>query len=234
MNINLSLRKYFSSPCYNKVQKYNPSYVRKIDHCAFRSLNKTQFNNVHKECISFQNGPLLPQKETYIFPEIDVVAGWYKTLSDQTILPRVFSSLYTGNNRDSVEVEDLNRDSVREQERSIYSYERYEELLKQNHYLAWTLLFPYEVNHVGFEVSNIRDVYVDLKKNGFILNGDIQVSDDKTLLQFSLKADRVEKYFVEGKKMVYGSFIEFIERLNGREGFHTRNASKIFESTSQK
>jgi hypothetical protein len=75
---------------------------------------------------------------------------------------------------------------------------------------------------------------MNLKKNGFILNGEIQVSDDKNLLQFSLKADRVEKHFAEGNKMVYGSFIEFIERLNGREGFHTRNASKIFESTSQK
>jgi hypothetical protein len=135
------------------------------------------------------------------------------------MIPRVFSSLYIGKELD---------------EHMIYSHKRYEELLKQNHYLAWTLLFPYEVNHIGFEVSDIKDVYMNLKKDGFILNGDIQVSDDKNLLQFSLKADRVEKHFVEGNRTVYGSFIEFIERLNGREGFHTRNASKIFESTSQK
>lgn len=215
MNINLSLQKYFSSPCYNTLQKYNPSYVRKIDHCAFRSLNKTQYNRVHKECQAFH---LLPQKETYTFPEINVVSGWYKSSGD-FMIPRIFSSLYIGKEMD---------------EHMIYSYKRYEELLKQNHYLAWTLLFPYEVNHIGFEVSNIKDVYMNLKKDGFILNGEIQVSDDKNLLQFSLKADRVEKHFVEGNKMVYGSFIEFIERLNGREGFHTRNASKIFESTSQK
>ena len=104
-------------------------------------------------------------------------------------------------------------------------------MIDKNHYVAWTLLFPYEINHIGFEVDNIKDVYMNLKKNGFQMNGDIQVSNDQDLLQFSLKADKVNYSFLEGTRSVYGSFIEFVERKNNREGFYTRNASKIFEST---
>jgi hypothetical protein len=171
---------------------------------------------------------LVPQKDTYHFPEINVVAGWYKTPNIDSMIPRVFSSLYRGstqhsNSRD--EEDDID-------ERIKYFYDYYEKILIENHYIAWTTLFPYEINHIGFSVDNIKDVYMDLKNNGFSMNGDIQVSSDNDLIQFSLKADKIEYPFVvPGVKSVYGQFIEFIERKNQREGFHTRNASKIFEST---
>lgn len=215
MNFNLALRKYFSSSSYKSVHKYNPSYVRQIDHCAFRSIDKYQYKVIHDECLSFG---LIPQKETYHFPEINVVAGWYKSSNIDSMIPRIFSSLYLGT--------DIDLDRIK------YFYDYYEKILTQNHYVAWTTLFPYEMNHIGFSVENIKDVYMDLKKNGFSMNGDIQISNDNDLLQFSLKADKIEYPFViPGIKSVYGPFIEFIQRKNQREGFHTRNASKIFEST---
>ena len=34
-----------------------------------------------------------------------------------------------------------------------------------------------------------------------------------------------------GLKEIAGSYVEFAERINGREGFEVGNADKIFEST---
>jgi hypothetical protein len=218
MKLTIAIQKYFSSTSYKSIQEFNPHYVKQIDHCAFRSMNKHQFKVIHDECISFG---LLPQHDTYHFPEISVVASWYKCENTNNIkIPRVFSSLYIGKEKDEEELEKVK-----------YFYEYYEKHLKMNHYIAWTTLFPFEINHIGFSVDNIKDVYSDLKKNGFQINGDIQVSDDKQLFQFSLKANQLNYPFPDGKRSVYGSFIEFVERRNQREGFHTKNASVIFQST---
>jgi hypothetical protein len=209
MNFGLAIKKYFSSSSYQNIYLYNSTYVKRIDHCALRSIDTKQYNIIHKECLL--SGFVL-QKDSYNFPEIDVTAKWYK--SSNFMMPRVFSSVYLEN------------------EISISSYEEYQQVLKQNHYVAWTTLFPFEINHIGFSVSNIKDVYMDLKRNGFDLNGEIQISNDKDLLQFSLKSDKIDYKFSNNQiHQVYGPFIEFIERKNNREGFHTNNAAKIFEST---
>lgn len=218
MIFSLSLQKYFSSPSYKSVSAYNRKYVKQIDHCAFRSMNKDQFKIIHDECI--RHG-LFQQKEVYCFPEINVEANWYKSKT-QFLVPRVFSSIY-------VDQEDDQYEKIK------YDYKIYEQYLKQNHFIAWTTLFPFQINHIGFTVENIEDVYMDLKKNGFKINGDIQISDDQNLLQFSLKAVPIDYPFDKnpGNNKVFGSFIEFVQRKNNREGFHTKNASVIFQSTKK-
>jgi hypothetical protein len=214
MNFQIALSRFYKSNIYQQVFHHNPSYLRNIDHCAFRSLNQKQYDHIHQQCLNFN---LIQQSDIYRFAEINVLSKWYKSQSSNKAgIPRVFLSLYQG--------EDLDRSK-------IYKYSDYLKYLETNHYVAWSLLFPYEINHIGYETDNIKDVYMDLKKSGFQLNNDIVVSDDRNLLQFSLKSQKVNYLFEEGYRPVYGSFIEFIERKNNREGFHTQNASKIFQST---
>lgn len=87
-----------------------------------------------------------------------------------------------------------------------------------------------------FLVNNIEE-YCEKVKRDFpehtLTNPDkpIQVSRDKNLLQFAIKAQKVEYKFRDGTFKVPFSFIEFIERKNGRTGFEGENASKIFDST---
>ena len=118
----------------------------------------------------------------------------------------------------------------------------YESLLFESEYAAWVIYNRYYLNHYTISVHDLPGEYSDLnqfnefvKSLGIKLNksgGEIKVSKDKLLRQSSSVANQIEAKFSEGeKKLIAGSYVEFAQRIGGREGFDAGNADKIFEST---
>jgi len=112
----------------------------------------------------------------------------------------------------------------------------------ESEYAAWTIFNRYYLNHFTIAIHNLKDGYntietfnTFLEKHGVLLNdsgGKIKKSPDGNLLQSSTVAQMVKSIFAFGKeKMIPGSYVEFAERKDGREGFEAANADKIFEST---
>jgi len=115
-----------------------------------------------------------------------------------------------------------------------YSY--YQNLIQENHILAWTMLFENQINHLAFQVDDIEEC-LDCVKNTLPEyeinnpNNPIEVSEDHNLKQFSLKAESTVFHFADEIRNVPYTFVEFVERSNDRRGFETKNAQGIFEST---
>jgi len=88
---------------------------------------------------------------------------------------------------------------------------------------------------LAIQTTNIQKLYDDMKKDKNIeIANDIQQSEDKKLLQFSLKADDIKYNFKSGEtEIIPGYFVELIERIDDREGFDTNNANTIFDSTNK-
>ena len=84
-------------------------------------------------------------------------------------------------------------------------------------------------------VSNIRIIKRIRQDGTVILNNEedpIEVSRDGKLLQASTVADKISYKFEDGNvHLVPYTFVEFIQRIDGREGFETKNAARIFTST---
>ncbi len=140
---------------------------------------------------------------------------------------------------------------------SLPSLADYKALQKESEYAAWVIYNRYYLNHFTISVHNLpkyNDLEVFnlwLEKNGFILNnagGKIKHSPDGLLLQSSTVAEMIEATFLNNEKeTIAGSYVEFaerkvlpqfahllpheIEREHRRDGFETKNANKIFEST---
>jgi len=98
------------------------------------------------------------------------------------------------------------------------------------------MLFRDQINHIAFLVDDIEETCCQIKNDfpEYSLNNignPIQVSRDGDLLQFSIMADTIDFKFSDGVRAVPFSFIEFVERKNGRRGFEGENAAKIFDST---
>ena len=117
-------------------------------------------------------------------------------------------------------------------------YQYYLNLQKENHILAWTLLFENHINHLAFQVEDIDKCLNEVKtklpeyKINNIQNP-IEISSDGNLKQFSLKAENTSFHFADQIRQVPYTFVEFVERSNGRRGFETKNAQGIFESTNK-
>lgn len=185
----------------------------KVDHIAHRSLNYIDFNTLVSYYVH-NNFKL--QKEKYTFHNMNVEAQWLK--SDRF---RVFTSYFKGNDK-----------------YNIRNYQDYKTIQKENDYIAWTMLHKNDINHVAISVDDIEEVIKKIKQDGTIkLNNEsnpIEVSNDGKLLQASTIADRVPYKFPDGElHLVPYTFVEFIQRIDGREGFETKNAAKIFTSTKQ-
>lgn len=201
----------------------------KFDHFAYRSFNITPIINHYKSA-----GYTL-ENEKYNFPN-NVSAHW---LSHPT-QPSLFVSQYDGIDADT----SLNKLSPAERHyinsvikgRDTLSYSCFKKLNDHNQYLAWTILFENKINHIAFLVP---DIYKTVQEIGIRFpeyklnnpNNPVQVSGDGELLQFSIKSDPITYMFNDGPQKVPFSFIEFVERKNGRRGFEGQNAAKIFEST---
>ena len=207
-------KKYIANtPSFSYVTtKYR---LDKIDHIAHRSLDMSYLRKYYLD-----NGFTL-KNDTYNFSRFNVTATWLKSAeptlrADKSIPYRVFLSQYRGK-----EVPIIN------------SYKDYRDLSEKNQYLAWTLLHGSDINHLALQVKNIEYFLFNLKKDPrCTIGADLQVSKDGKLKQFSLQADKIEYKFPDGTyyRVPY-TFVEFIERIDERDGFEGDNADKIFDST---
>jgi 4-hydroxyphenylpyruvate dioxygenase-like putative hemolysin len=99
--------------------------------------------------------------------------------------------------------------------------------------LAWTLIHGNAINHIALTHDNIEQLFNNIRKDPKLnLATELQYSEDKKLMQFSLEADKIKYEFRNGDvDFLPGYFIEFIQRIDDRDGFEVSNASKIFDST---
>lgn len=203
----------------SKYIKYTPTfrYIKRelfknyinIDHIAHRSFDYEKLINYYTS----KNFTL--KKDKYNFEKINVEATWL-----QADCFRVFVSQYKGD----------------ENKFKIHSFEDYKNIQKENDYVAWTLLHNHDINHLAIQVDDIEDILSKIKQDGTILLNNekdpIEVSRDGKLLQASTVADKISYKFPNGEvHLVPYTFVEFVQRIGGREGFETKNAAKIFTST---
>ena len=153
------------------------------------------------------------------------------------IIPRVFISEYDNIYKDmnliksNLDIEKI--DYYIKNENKLISYTLYNEIHDVNQYLAWTLVFRHHVeNHLAINVENIDRLYKKISKDNIVeVSGNLQISEDTKLLQFSTKSENNFIKFTDGYFNIPTYFLEFVERLENRDGFSEKNADVIFDST---
>jgi len=204
-----------NNAAYTSIINTYTSRILGVDHIAFRSLYQGQ-HQFSPDCIQ--------QPDVYLFPQYDVKAHWYKNKH----VNRVFSSYYQGPLFQDV--------FARVQQRrfgDLYSYSDYKTIYKQNQYVAWTLLHGDDINHIAIQVDDIYDLVTKMRST-YVFNGTndvFQVSPDKKLIQASTVASLSLYNFTDGPHLVPHSFIEFVQRIDGRDGFAESSANAIMHST---
>ncbi len=228
-----SLKKFLDhSSQFSNLSRKMFNGIYKIDHYAYRSFDMKSV--IHKY------PDYKVEKDEYTFGN-NVSACWMSSQRDAK--PFIFVSEYNGLQSDNklfhaIEERKININELNAtiEQGLTPSYELYKEINKRNQYLGWTMLFRDQINHIAFLVDNIEETCSQIKNDfpEYTLNNlknPIQVSSDGHLLQFSIMADTIDYKFSDGVKPVPFSFIEFVERKNGRRGFEGDNAAKIFDST---
>jgi len=217
---NTTLFKYIQ---HNYIQNY------KIDHIAYRSFNKNIIIN------NLINNGYKVQNDNYNFNRHNASAVWLK--NPNNIIPRVFISEYDNIYKDmnliksNLDIEKI--DYYIKNENKLISYTLYNEIHDVNQYLAWTLVFRHHVeNHLAINVENIDRLYKKISKDNIVeVSGNLQISEDTKLLQFSTKSENNFIKFTDGYFNIPTYFLEFVERLENRDGFSEKNADVIFDST---
>ena len=247
------LRKYLSTNLqlrlvHEKIFNWGPM---PIDHLAHRTFKNDKIcNNYTSTDTLFRL-----QNDRYNFENHNAYGEWWDYtgnkfdneyinslyLFDKSVIgtPKLFISTYSGLKTDKI-LKNSNLDLEKIQwhidhPNGLMSYQLYKEILKKNQYLAWTLVHRHNLNHIGIEVENIKEVAKKVSDFLPLNNPDepIQVSEDKNLLQFSTKASIYPFRFEEGNYEIPYNFIEFIERKNNRKGFSEKNANIVLNSTSK-
>jgi len=215
----MNLRNYIQlTPSYQKITNLFKKYLIKTDHYAVRTFSPIK---IHRELYRYHLQP-----DIYHFPQHHAKARWY--LNSYQDIPRVFVSSYQNPFYDQVDPEKVSY--LIDYPHKI-TFRDYQKIHDQNPYLAWTLLFHDKINHVAFEVKDIVEMTKKVSEK-FPLNNPenpIQISEDKKILQSSIKADMIDFKFYDKNEKVPFAFVELIERH--REGFETQNANQIFKST---
>ncbi len=180
--------------------------------------------------------------EIYNFPEYNVKANEYYKYNQLVIeYPlRIFSSYYAGDSHDIDSIDKIinvlkNKNS---EFGKIYSYHDYLKIYNLNQYVAWTMLHKDTVNHIAFQVDDLQKITNAMMNDGFtfskINDHIINTSPDGNLLQSSHMSIKKLYEFTDGFYDVPYTFLEFVERRNGREGFSESNANQIMHSTKIK
>ncbi|MDX1682876.1 MAG: DUF1338 domain-containing protein [Phycisphaeraceae bacterium] len=124
--------------------------------------------------------------------------------------------------------------------------EQYQRLADASEYAGWVAAHGLVANHFTVSVGHLRDFEhlaefnQWLTEQGFNLSqagGEVKGSAEDGLEQSSTVADPVTVAFADGELEVPGGYVEFARRYvqQGRrfEGFITRSANRIFESTDR-
>ena len=203
----------------------------KIDHIAYRSFNKKPI--IHNLC---KNNYEI-QKNNYNFEKHNASAIWLK--NTRNIIPRVFVSEYNGIYNDknlldsNLDIDKINYYIKNENEK--ISFDLYNSIYELNQYLAWTLIFRNNIaNHIAIHIEDIEILFNFLKEDEYIkLSSNLQISEDKKLIQFSTKSQDTLVEFSDGNYYIPTYFFEIIKRIDNREGFSEKNADIIFNSTKK-
>lgn len=225
-------RKYTSeTPTLALVSTFLSRYGPLIyDHIAIRTFDK---NNISKKLINTYN--FTKMNDNFNFPKHNANAIWFKNYDSK--FRRIFLSEYNGIYNDKILTNsdtDMNKIQHYINNPNKMPYNEYLKILDKNQYLAWTILNKNTINHLAFQVDDIYNI-IDNIPNNIKLSSSIQISSDGLLLQTSTVADMVKHKFACGnEEWLPGSFVEFIERKNNRDGFDENNANVIFKSTEKK
>ena len=210
----------------NICEKYSKNILG-VDHIAFRSL--------YKGMNKFDNTIYEKKNEVYHFPEYNVKANEYYKYNKLTreYPLRIFSSYYAGECHDGSILNLLKNKNNDFGE--IYSYHDYLKIYNWNQYVAWTMLHKDTINHIAFQVDDLQKITNSMMDDGFtfskVNDQIINTSPDGNLLQSShISINNLYK-FTDGHHNVPYTFLEFVERRNGREGFSESNANQIMHST---
>lgn len=213
----------------NICEKYSKSILG-VDHIAFRSL--------YKGMNKFDNTIYEKKNEVYHFPEYNVKANEYYKYNKLTreYPLRIFSSYYAGECRDGSIGKIINVLKNKNNEfGEIYSYHDYLKIYNWNQYVAWTMLHKDTINHIAFQVDDLQKITNSMMDDGFtfskVNDQIINTSPDGNLLQSSHISIKNLYKFTDGHHNVPYTFLEFVERRNGREGFSESNANQIMHST---
>ena len=210
----------------NICEKYSKSILG-VDHIAFRSL--------YKGMNKFDSTIYEKKNEVYHFPEYNVKANeYYKYNKFTREYPlRIFSSYYAGECHDGSILNLLKNKNIDFGE--MYSYHDYLKIFNWNQYVAWTMLHKDTINHIAFQVDDLQKITNSMMDDGFtfskVNDQIINTSPDGNLLQSSHISIKTLYKFTDGHHNVPYTFLEFVERRNGREGFSESNANQIMHST---
>lgn len=229
------------------------------DHVAFRTFDLYPLNIENLEPFILGLGYVF--FDDYNFPNKHLYAKSY--IAKDAKLPKIFISQLqtdklTAKNQQFVQsmcqgIEKSEVSSIAVLTRGLLwnkpSWLQYQSLMAESEYAAWLSVMGLRANHFTISVNHlsnyqsIKQVNRFLKENGFILNtagGEIKGSPHECLEQSSTMADKVDFQFSGGDfHQVNSCYYEFALRYpvsNGDlfQGFVTRSADKIFESTFEK
>lgn len=208
--------------CLKYLKLNYPLHNINFDHMAFRSIKTENFEKLSNTFIDsgFEKveNVLIPCRKSI---DIHKHAIWFK--NEDFKVPRIFLSRGYAT---------LYHEEIINSER--YNLKKKIKKLKKlgDDYVPWTFLFDDEINHLAIDMSvyenfeeTIEKMANDLQLEMNDQNGLFQVSEDKKLIQCSTKADLYGKY--------PKNYIEFVKRIDGREGFEGGNAYSIFKSTDK-
>ena len=210
-------------------KKYN-NHILGVDHIAFRSL--------YKGMNKFDSSIYEKKSEVYNFPEYNVKANEYYKINKETNKEyplRVFSSYYAGENKYNSHISKIIHLLKTNEFGEMYSYNDYLHIYNWNQYMAWTMIHKDTINHIAFQVDDIEKVTNTMIKDGYTFSKTnrqiLNISPDGNLLQSSHVSIKTLYKFTDGYHSVPYTFLEFVERRNGREGFSESNANQIMHST---
>ncbi|MCP4914823.1 MAG: DUF1338 domain-containing protein [Oligoflexia bacterium] len=226
------------------------------DHVAFRTFDHEKIGL--NQFIKFFAKWGYEVRGEYTFEEKKLSAIHLENKNDSS-LPKIFVSQLK-NHLFSNELQQLINKVISQESKSFddlilkdqkswkVSYEEYEMANHESEYAAWVLAHGIRPNHFTVYVNeltkynNLNDLNQFLKNNGFTLNnsgGEIKGSVDVLLEQSSTMADKIKVQFCDGEKEVSSCYYEFAKRYSDSkgnifQGFVTKSADKIFESTYEK
>lgn len=222
--------------CINYLKHKYPHKLNTYDHMAFRSISTTNFNQLSSHILSegFEQQPDIIEIPVKKRTDVYKFARWYK--NNNFIVPRIFLSMgYTTMYHDSI-INSTNShycNLCQVSHNSIdYRYKKLQQL--GDDYIPWTFLHGDEINHIAINMSDYenfeevilqmaKDLNLDMNNNN---NNIFQISNDKKLIQCSTKSDDFYDQYPK-------NYIEFVKRIDGREGFEGNNAYSIFKSTDK-
>jgi hypothetical protein len=227
------------------------------DHVAFRTLN------IEGHGIQLLAAPFIKegykQCGTYFFEEKKLNAVHLESITNP-LLPKVFISEILleefspklqktlTNCFRTINIEQTSDDILTKGRTWDFEHSIFSDLSQESEYAAWIYAHGYRVNHFTIRINslnnkNIDQVCFELIKNGISLNdsgGVIKGSEKIGLKQASTIADNTLLYCksTSTEYPVPSCYVEFAERfeIDGKQynGFVTKSANHIFESTNKK